>query len=88
MKKYYLLIKVLRTLPQNSSETVDSETKKMQELTDKRYGRYKGRYVSPENRQKVIDDVRSIENNNNNNNNNNRISKSNKPVGGYIRLII
>ena len=57
----------------------------MQELTDKRYGRYKGRYVSPENRQKVIDDVRSIENNNNNNN---RISKSNKPVGGYIRLII
>ena len=84
MKKYYLLIKVLRTLPQNSSETVDSETKKMQELTDKRYGRYKGRYVSPENRQKVIDDVRSIENNNNNN----RISKSNKPVGGYIRLII
>ena len=66
-------------------------------MTDKRYGRYKGRYVSPEKRQKVIDDVRLIENNNNNNNNdnnndnnnnNNRISKSNKPVGGYIRLII
>ena len=63
---------------------------KRQDLTDKRYGRYKGRYVSPEKRQKVIDDVRLIENNNNNNNNNinNRISKSNKPVGGYIRLII
>ena len=60
---------------------------KRQDLTDKRYGRYKGRYVSPEKRQKVIDDVRLIENNNNNNNNN-RISKSNKPVGGYIRLII
>ena len=61
---------------------------KRQDLTDKRYGRYKGRYVSPEKRQKVIDDVRLIENNNNNNNINNRISKSNKPVGGYIRLII
>ena len=60
---------------------------KRQDLTDKRYGRYKGRYVSPEKRQKVIDDVRLIENNNSNNNNN-RISKSNKPVGGYIRLII
>ena len=60
---------------------------KRQDLTDKRYGKYKGRYVSPEKRQKVIDDVRLIENNNNNNNNN-RISKSNKPVGGYIRLII
>ena len=58
---------------------------KRQDLTDKRYGKYKGRYVSPEKRQKVIDDVRLIENNNNNNN---RISKSNKPVGGYIRLII
>ena len=61
---------------------------KRQDLTDKRYGRYKGRYVSPEKRQKVIDDVRLIENNNNNNNINNRISKSNKSVGGYIRLII
>ena len=62
---------------------------KRQDLTDRRYGRYNGRYLSPEKRQKVIDDVRLIENNNNNNNNNNnRISKSNKPVGGYIRLII
>ena len=59
---------------------------KRQDLTDRRYGRYNGRYLSPEKRQKVIDDVRLIENNNNNNNN--RISKSNKPVGGYIRLII
>ena len=52
------ITKVSKNSPQNNSETVDSEIKNKE--FDKKKKKKKEMYLSPEKRQQIINDLRSI----------------------------